>query len=89
MLKHEAPDGTVWRGLSFHSTPACGKTRDKWLGAAWIMLGIWHCIPSRSITPQHRDGGKRQHVPDSASTGSSCSSQPKLTSLARCFQQCR
>lgn len=56
--------------------PAWGKEKGQakctGCGQLGAYLGIWHCIPSKSSKPQHRDGGKRQQVPDLASRGSSC-----------------
>lgn len=49
-----------------------GQAKCTGCGQLGVYLGSWHCILSKSSTPQDRDGGRSQQVPDLASRGSSC-----------------
>lgn len=49
-----------------------GQEKHTVCGQLGAYLGIGPCIPSKSSKLQHKDGGKRQQVPDLASVGSSC-----------------
>lgn len=76
LMKQEAPDCREQCEKDAANAPDLGEGQGTRKCTGWgqlgAYLGIWHCIPSKSIKRQHRVGGKRQQVSNLASMGRSC-----------------